>query len=98
MAQKTIDLFMWGYQTYFRASLEHQARSVLGRMGLEIDVSAFLVGVVRPRAADPNPVCIEPEHGPLALAEFKDLRKRLDETVAQHPLQRMRYSDEASNR
>lgn len=98
MAQLTIDLFMWAYQTHFRALLEHHARSVLSTMGLEAEATAFLIGVVRPGATDPNPVCIEPELGPIGLVELKGLRETLERIVAHHPLQRMRYGDEPSNR
>ncbi len=88
---------MWGYQHYFRVTLESRAKSVLEALGAQAPVKALLVGVLRPGEDDPNAVCIEDEDDPVKQALFEDLEDQIQQVVRDHPLQHTFYGDDLSN-
>src|SRR3712207_2352114 len=67
-ALHTIDQFMWGYQTHFRAHLGFLANRVLERIGAGDEAHALLVGSLLPTARARHLVCVEPEDGQLTQA------------------------------
>jgi len=98
MRQHTIDLFMWGYQPHYRATLEYLAKDVFKQLGAETPLKVLLVGALDPSKHNYNPVCIEPENNQWSLSLFTNLLDLIETTVDTHPLQKMFYSDEQSMR
>lgn len=99
MARHAINLFMWGYQPYFRHAIESRMRDVLEKLGVATpSVECLLVGARRPDIENPNPVCVEPEDGKWPLALFDGLLEAIEQQIAEHPLQDMYFGDEPSMR
>ncbi|WP_049731539.1 hypothetical protein [Rhizobium ecuadorense] len=98
MKENTTNLFMWGYQSHFRFSLEYLAKRVFELIGADIDPKVLLVGLRRPELSTVHPVCIEPEKGEWSLALFDRITDEVDEAVTNHPKQRVFYGDEVSMR
>lgn len=94
----TINLFMWGYQTHFRAQLEYRAKSIFQLLGAETEPRVLLVGMRRPGLSQGHPVCVEPEDGVWPLAIFGDLPTRVEQAIPSHPAQLILYGDERTNR
>ncbi|WP_308721322.1 diadenylate cyclase [Komagataeibacter xylinus] len=94
----TINLFMWGYQTHFRAQLEYRAKSIFQLIGAETELRVLLVGMRRPGLPPGHPVCIEPEDGIWPLALFSNLPAKVEQAIPAHPDQMMVYGDERANR
>jgi hypothetical protein len=94
----TINLFMWGYQTHFRALLEYRAKSIFQLLGAETEPRVLLVGVRRPGLPPGHPVCVEPEDGIWPLALFGNLPAKVEQAIPAHPAQLMIYGDERANR
>lgn len=83
--QNVIDLFMWGYQTHFRAALRYRAQEVLKQIGLDVDPTILLVGVRRPERRDRHPICIEPEDGRWSPTMFVGIEAKIEAAVENHP-------------
>lgn len=98
MKKDTIRLFMWGYQPHFRALLESRSKDVFSQIGASIAPKVLLVGARAPNNKNPNPVCIEPEDDEWPLTLFSDLLDAIEDTVGNHHLQEIFYSDEQSMR
>ncbi|KRB31026.1 hypothetical protein ASD99_21720 [Mesorhizobium sp. Root695] len=98
MKPNTIKLFMWGYQSHFRFSLEHLAKRVFELIGADIEPKALLVGLRRAELSTGHPVCIDPEDGEWSLAMFDRIADEVNEAIPDHPLQRMHYGDVISMR
>jgi len=98
MRRHTIHLFMWGYQPHFRALLESRSKDVFAQIGAGLAPKVLLVGTRAPNNENPNPVCIEPEDGEWPLKLFSDLLDAIEDTVSNHDLQEIFYSDEQSMR
>ncbi|AMS43252.1 diadenylate cyclase [Aminobacter aminovorans] len=94
----TINLFMWGYQSHFRLSLEHLARRVFELIGAEIEPKVLLVGLRRADLSTGHPVCIEPEDGEWPLTLLDRIVDEVNEAIPNHPMQRMFYGDDISMR
>ena len=94
----TINLFMWGYQTHFRAQLEYRAKSIFKLLGAETEPRILLVGARRRTQEPGHPICVEPEDGPWPLALFEDLPAKVEEAIPTHPSQNMFYGDERAMR
>lgn len=94
----TINLFMWGYQTHFRAQLEYRAKSIFKLLGAETEPRILLVGTRRPNPEPGHPICVEPEGGTWPLALFEGLPARVEEAIPEHPAQNMFYGDERAMR
>lgn len=82
MPPRLIRLFMWGYQEHLCLSVRLFAKSVLEKLGEAIDPEVFLVGVRRAGAADPHPVCLEPENDRWRLSDFADVPDAADAAYA----------------
>lgn len=60
---QSIKQFMWGFQPYFRLSLDGLATDALSAVGVQAAPEALLIGF-RESGEDSWPICIEPENGP----------------------------------
>lgn len=98
MGQRTIHLFMWGYQPHYRILLESRAKEILKLVGADTEPKALLVGARIPNSNNPNPVCVEPEDGEWPLMLFTGLLDSIEVFVKGHHLQGIFYSDEPSMR
>ncbi len=89
---------MWGYQPYFRISMQRRAREVLRLLGPVLDAplepKPLLVGVHTPEKADGHPVCVEPEQGEWDPAIFFGCAARAESIYATHPGHSILYGDE----
>ena len=95
---KTIDQFMWGYQTHFRASVRYLANTVLERIGAAEETRALLIGVRRPDETAPHSVCVEPEDGDCPQSLFDGLLQEIEEAIPLDERQNMFFDDEPSMR
>lgn len=96
MMQRTIRLFMWGYQSHFRFNVEFLAKRVFELIGADIEPKVLLIGLRRPNTSTGHPVCIEPEDGDWPLSLFDDLTDEVTRAIPTHPMQNMFYGDEPS--
>lgn len=93
MVGQTITLFMWGFQSIFRRSLEIDLKSSLEVIGApDVEPTVFLVGVLKDGASG-HPLCIEPERGPIVPANFGGLSDRANDLYEQDPDREIRYSN-----
>jgi DNA integrity scanning protein DisA with diadenylate cyclase activity len=96
--RNTISLFMWGYQPYFRLSMERRSREVLGLVGPVLDAplepKALLAGVRTPEESHGHPVCVEPEQGEWKPAIFFGCAERAESIYTTHPGHSILYGDE----
>lgn len=95
---KTINLFMWSYQSHFRLSVELVAKRVFKLLGAEIEPKVLLVGLRKPGLTSGHPVCIEPEDGEWQLEVFTDLAGQVERAILNHAQQQIFYSDETTMR
>lgn len=98
MGKNTIFLFMWGYQTHYRAMLEYRAKEVFKLLGVEVEPKVLLVGALAPQKKNHNPVCVEPEGGEWPVELFSGLPELIESNVKNHSLNNIFYSDEDSMR
>jgi hypothetical protein len=96
MTRRQIRLYMWGYQEHYAIRVKHLARDVLQEIGAVPDVEVLLVGVRRPGAQAPHPICIEPESAKWALDLFDELDAEVERAIPLHPLSSTLYGDEPS--
>ncbi len=92
--QQIINLFMWGYQSHFRASLHDRAQDVLKQIGLDVDPTVLLVGVRRSGKQDRHPICIEPEDGRWSPTMFTGIEARIEAAIKAHPANLIFYSND----
>ena len=58
----TIEYFMWGYQSYFRFSLDFRAQDIFNRLDPSLAPEVFLVGFLEdPSHSGSHPTCVESE-------------------------------------
>lgn len=95
---KTINQFMWGYQTHFCFSVRYLANQVLERIGVEEEVQALLIGVLRPGHRSRHAVCVEPEDGECPQSLFAGLLNEIEAAIPLDDRQKMFYGDEATMR
>lgn len=93
---KSIELFMWGYQSHFRVAIEILTKRTLELIGIEIKPAVVVVGLARADRTPQHPVCIEPEDGPWQLSTFDALPDQVEAAIRTHPLQKMFYGDALS--
>jgi hypothetical protein len=96
--RETITLFMWGYQSHFRANLEIRAEKILQTIAPTVRPRALLVGIRIPGHDAGYPVCVEPEDGEWDPTLFFDCASRADAIYKSHPDHRIHYGDEPSMR
>ena len=91
-----IDQFMWGYQRAFRGGARLRVEQALEKIGLETNVTVFLVGF----ATDPqlrHQICIEPEHGQLSVSNLAGVRERADTLYRSDPDSQLLITDQRSH-
>jgi len=99
MSRKTITLFMWGYQVYYRVVVQLRMNNVLEELGVAgAGAECLLVGAKIPGESKPYEVCVEPEDGKWPLAIFDGLLTAIESEVRDHPLRNIWYGDEPSMR
>lgn len=79
--QRTMKLFMWGYQAHFRLDLESLATSVVQRVTPELQPKALLIGLRRPGEQDDNAVCVEPQSEAWPVQLFAELPRQVDALI-----------------
>ena len=90
---RTISLFMWGYQPYFRVFMECRAREVLQLTAPTLQPKALLVGIRTPDKREGHPVCVEPEDNEWDPATFFVCADRAEEMCSTHPDHSILYGD-----
>jgi len=95
---KSIDQFMWGYQTHFRSSVRYLANKVLERIGADEEARALLVGVRRPDSEARHAVCVEPEDGDCPQSLFDGLLQEIEKAIPLDEMQNMFYDHEPTMR
>lgn len=98
MGGKIIRLFMWGYQEFYRISVQILARDVLKQLGAEQDAEVLLVGARAPGSNNVHPVCVEPEGDKWSLSLFDGLLDAIELSYKNHPSQNLFFGDEPSMR
>lgn len=93
----TINFFMWGYQTHFRAQIECLAKRIFQLIGAETEPRVLLVGMRRPGRSSGHLVCVEPEDGVWPLALFDNLPVKVERAIPGHPAQKLFYDDKRAN-
>jgi len=86
---KTIEQFMWGFQSHFRIRVELTTEAVLESLGRETDVDVYLIGF-RVGEGD-HPICVEPEGGYILPSQLRDVRDRGEALYREHPRSQMMY-------
>jgi hypothetical protein len=93
MPRDTITLFMWGFQALFRFNVEYALKASLAAIGVTADPTVILIGLkTEDGSPERHPLCIEPEDGPIVLADFDGLHERAAELYAQDPDRQIKYS------
>lgn len=96
MQHNTITLFMWGYQPYYRDSVESAMNSVMKELGVfDAGAECVLVGARIPGKENQNEVCVEPEGGKWRVELFNGLLAAVEAEVEVHPMQDERYYGDA---
>jgi hypothetical protein len=90
--RRTIDQFIWPFQSYFRTSVEGLAEGALERVGTALAPKAFLIGFANSEHAR-HDVCIEPERGPFAQSDLDGVQARADALYETGPLRNTVDSD-----
>ena len=97
--EKSIELFMWGYQQHFRLSFEYSMNEVMKELGVPgAGAECLLVGAKTPGHQNPNGVCVEPEDGKWPISLFDGLLELIESEVDKHPLRKRYYDHEPSMR
>ena len=83
---KVIDQFMWAYQHTFRTIVEHEIQNALSHIGFQTyeKVKVLLIGLATLDNL-PHGICIEPENGPLEVADLSSIAIRTEELVQADP-------------
>lgn len=88
----TIRYFIWGFQPYFRASLQLETERVLERIGLPVKPRALLVAFAA--TADATwPICVEPEYRFFQPEHFDGALERGRQLYDEHPERSVMHSD-----
>lgn len=76
----TLKYYMWGFQHFFRISVDTTAKSLFGSLDQKLNPKVFLVGVLDEFMEDRLPICVEPEDcefQPGLFADTKNLAHEL---------------------
>lgn len=98
MTEDTLRYWMWGYQEYFRKGLARIAKTVLEDIAAPCEPEALLVGVRSPGSSRADPICVDPQVGPVPIETFTDMAAHIEAAIPLHPLQTMSYGDDARMR
>lgn len=93
--EQTIDQFMWGFQPHFRMGVEDDVKRALALIGLPVEVRVLLVGFAVDAGAQ-HQLCVEPEHGPLAVDRLAAVPARAAELYEADPESQFIISDPRS--
>lgn len=85
---------MFAWQESFRKGVQSLARKILADIAAPCEAEVLLVGVRAPSSTREDPVCIEPELGPVPITTFEGLDVAVEAAIPHHPLQKMFYGDE----
>lgn len=89
----TIDHFMWGYQSHFRALQAIAAKELLKRFGLQVIPDVFLVGILVEDRHDRHPACVDPEKDYwIVSSAFNDAKRLAVEILPTYPEAQMFHS------
>lgn len=92
--EKSIILFMWGYQPHFRLQVELLMNNVLKELGVEdAGAKCLLVGTRVPDSSRPHEVCVEPEDGEWPIDLFSGLLAAVEANIKEHPDRNTFYGD-----
>jgi hypothetical protein len=80
----TIEQFMWDFQGPFRSSVEIALQRSLEVLGVTVEPTVFLIGLLR-EGRSGHPLCVEPPDGPVVPANFHGLHDRASELYRQDP-------------
>lgn len=84
---------MWGFQALFRHTVEYALHAALEAIGVTADPTVVLIGLRKEDGSpERHPLCIEPEDGPITLADFDGAHEKAAELYAQDPDRRIKYS------
>ena len=92
--------FMWGYQHYFRTSVEVTAKSLFEALDNRLNPNVFLVGALDESREDRLPICVEPEDCEYQPDLFDDIKEQAQklmsvdeerEIVHSHPIAQDRH-------
>src|SRR6266568_1943411 len=75
---------MWGFQRTFRSAVEMALQKSLEVLGVTVEPTVFLIGLLK-EGGSGHPLCVEPEDGPIVLADFDGLHDRATELFDQDP-------------
>ena len=92
MVKDTIDQFMWGFQRYFRTSVEFRLKEALSKIGLPLEVRVVLVGFALDDGAR-HEICVEPEGGLLSAEHLVAVSGRAAEIFEADPESRIIHSN-----
>lgn len=92
--QKTIQLFMWGFQEHFRLRLQLFTKDTLTQIGIECEPEVFLVGIKKKGSQASHSVCIEPEFQKWGLDIFEGIISKIDEDYENDPNHQLIYGND----
>lgn len=92
--QKTIQLFMWGFQEHFRLRLQSFTKDTLAQIGIECEPEVFLVGIKKKGSQASHSVCIEPEFQKWGLDIFEEVIQKIDVAYQNDPNHQIIYSND----
>ena len=93
LGEEVIKSFMWGFQGSFRRGVEIDLKTSLEALGVKsVEPAAFLIGVRRDGGCG-DPLCIEPENGPIVPAHFEGLHHKANELYEQEPDKDIAFSN-----
>lgn len=93
MTRSTLHYWMWGYQEHFRKGVQTLAQKVLSEIAAPCEAEVLLVGLRAPEASREDPVCIDPELGPVPIEVFDGIEAAVEAAIPNHPMQQMFYGD-----
>ena len=94
--ERTIDQFMWAFQPHFRVGVEYEIERALALIGLSVEVRVLLVGFALDAGAR-HQICVEPEHGPLAVDRLAAVPAQAVEMYEADPESQLIISDRRSH-
>ena len=89
--KKTIDQFMWGFQSHFRTRVQYEIQKALSAIGLQVDVRVVLVGFALDGSAR-HKICVEPEHDSLSVDHLAEVSTRATELFQADPESQIMHS------
>ena len=76
-------MFIWDFQSSFRRSVETALHESLEALGVTVEPTVFLIGLLREGRSGPR-LCVEPQDGPIVAGDFAGLHDRAAELYHQN--------------